>query len=448
MTKTLIVANRLPFTIENDRFVQTDGGLIRALSHFIQGDRGVWFGCGPRSLHDSGIDYKAVKIPKEIYRSYYANFSNRVLWLALHSMEPFIDGVDDWPDYVRANEFFAAAIAKELSSPEDMIWIQDYQLFMLPLLLRQRQITNRVGFFLHVPFPPSKELLGVPNFDQITDSLLTVDLLGFQTSRDVTNFLDSLDELGYAVESEGQEYIVNGHRISLRVFPVSIDPATFEQPVRPLAAAFYETLDQRGNGQKGLFALSRLDFTKGIIELLEAMEVLLEDSTTWQHVLHLALIPSRSEVPEYNRLKQQIEARVIKINHRYGRADFKPVHYSYRKLPLDELKLMYKTADVMVVNSLADGMNLIAKEYVASRADDRGVLVLSKFAGAAEELTKAILVDPKNNFELAEALRQAVKMGPAEQARRMRVMRAKVTKNCARSWGEGFLGALRATHPN
>lgn len=450
MTKTLIVANRLPFTMVKDRFVQADGGLVRALSHFIKNNKAVWLGCGERSFHDGGIDYKAVTIPKAIYKSYYANFSNRVLWLALHGMKPFIDGAADWPHYEHANALFTAEIAQEITSPEDMIWIQDYHLFLLPSLLRQRQITNRVGFFLHVPWPPFTKLLKVPNFEQIVASLLTADLVGFQTNQDVANFLAGLNELGYDVETDGQEIKVNGRRIGLRAFPVSIDPATFETPVRPREAAFYETLETpnpRQAGQKELFALSRLDYTKGIIELLEATETLLADPA-WRHVLKLALIPSRQEVPEYLRLKAQIEDRVIKINHRYGRIGFKPIQYSYRKIDLDELKLMYKTADVMVVNSLADGMNVIAKEFVASRTDDRGVLVLSKLAGAAEELNDAILVDPYNHLEVAAGLKRAVTMGSAEQTRHMRAMRTKVHATTARSWGEGFLGALRATDPN
>ena len=444
MTKTLIVANRLPITMEKNRCVLSDGGLVRALGHFMHSDRSVWFGYGDRSIRDGGIDYKAVTIPKAIYQSYYANFANRVLWLALHGMKPFIEGVNDWPNYVRANELFAEAIAAELDDDDDLIWIQDYHLFMLPVLLRERQITNRVGFFLHIPFPPFDDLSNVPNYERIIASLLTVDLLGFQTEGDVTIFLSCLEELGYDIESDWQGTKINGRRIGLQAFPVTIDAATFALPDLSGATAFYEQMGPHNAGQKGLFALSRLDYTKGILELLGAMELLLEDPN-WRHVLRLAVIPSRLEVPEYNQLKLEIEALVAKINDFYGHDDFTPIDYSYAKIPLDELTLMYKTADVMVVNSLADGMNVIAKEYVASRTDNRGVLVLSKFAGAADELDTALLIDPNNCVELTEGLRQAVDMSPAEQYRRMRSLRHQVNSTSTRNWGEGFLKVLSAT---
>jgi trehalose-6-phosphate synthase len=327
---------------------------------------------------------------------------------------------------------FARTIVQTIS-PVDWIWIHDFHLIMLPQVLRESGVRNRVGFFLHTPFPPADQLAKLYNAEQLLMSLKQADLCGFQTVADTVNFRDCLrawKQTGGAMPRLGD-------------FPVGIDNERYQMSIeRPAVRERFERLEQRLTGRTVIFSMSRLDYTKGILEQLEAVESLL---ARWPEPTNLyyklVVAPSREDLIEYHDLKEAIDLRVKQINERLGRPGWKPVDYSFRNHAFDEVTSWYRRADIMLVTPLIDGMNLIGKEYVAAHADG-GVLILSKKAGAATQLGQALLVDPQDTRQVEAALEQALTMPEDQRRRRHAALRQVVAQQDATQWARDFIDAL------
>jgi trehalose-6-phosphate synthase len=301
----------------------------------------------------------------------------------------------------------------------------------LPGILRRMGLRNRVGFFLHIPFPEPDQFRRLPDHREMAESLLSSDVLGFQTERDVERFER------YAAEEE-----LDVGQTRVRAFPIGIDYEMYaEAPEQPAARKKLAEIERRYPGKQVVFSVSRLDYTKGILEQLAAVDALLKARPQRDWVYKLVVAPSREDLDEYQAVKRQAAALAAEINRRHGTADWQPVEYEYRGFDLDELAAWYRRADVMLVTPLIDGMNLIAKEYVAAH-DGGGVLVLGREAGAAQQMTEALLVDPKQAEATAATIGRALDMPGEERRRRMRALRDGVRRDDVRGWADSFLQAL------
>ncbi|MFN7131304.1 MAG: bifunctional alpha,alpha-trehalose-phosphate synthase (UDP-forming)/trehalose-phosphatase, partial [Myxococcales bacterium] len=371
-------------------------------------------------------------------------FSNRVLWPLFHYL---LDRVPpdarDWDMYRKVNERFADLVAAHYR-PGDMIWVHDYQLALVPGMLRQRLPDARIGFFLHIPFPASDVFRILPWRDAVLEGLLGADLIGFHTLEYVRNFGSSLLRcLGVPVDVDRVRH--EGREIQLGAFPMGIDAQSFEAH-----AGTEEVLEElvklrsQARGQFLLLGIDRLDYTKGILRRLLAVERLLEKEPWLRGKLRLiqVAVPSRTKVDAYEQFRQQVDELVGRINGAYGTFDSVPIHYLYRSFSERQLTAMYRAADVMLVTPLRDGMNLVAKEFVAARTDESGVLLLSEFAGAACELGEAVLVNPYDVDGMASAIKQALVMPEEEKRVRMRALRRRVKEFDVHLWADSFVDAL------
>ena len=342
-----------------------------------------------------------------------------------------------------ANEAFAEAVAREYRN-DDTIWVHDYQLMLLPGLLRERLPRARIGFFLHIPFPSSEVFRILPWRREVLNGLLGADLLGFHTFAYMRHFVTSLLHVNGG-EVDIDRVRTAGREVKLGVFPMGIDSAEFSN----LAAdanvlARVEALRHDAGGRRIVLGIDRLDYTKGIPRRLEALECLLErDAALRDGIRYIQIaVPSREEVDSYRQFRREVEERVGHINGAYGTAHSLPVHYVHGSVSPRELVALYCAADVMLVTPLRDGMNLVAKEFVASRGDEDGVLVLSEFAGAAAELNGAVIVNPYDIEGVADSIQRALSMPVEERRARMRVLRRRVFDHDVHAWAGAFLGDL------
>jgi trehalose 6-phosphate synthase/phosphatase len=464
-SRLLIAANRLPLSVRvhqgEPELTASTGGLATGLRSPHEQGEGLWFGwpgpltglrargrqralAGMRERRFVPIELDAAEI-----EGFYNQFCNGVLWPVCHYL---LDRLPlqgaDWLTYRAVNERFAAAIAAEWR-PGDLIWVHDFHLLLLPALLRERLPNARIGFFLHVPFPSSEVFRVLPWRDELLRGLLGADLIGFHTLGYLRHFAASLlRQLGFEVDID--RLLVDGREVRLTASPMGIDVAAFDQltadpEVRAEAAAMRV---QRGNGQLVL-GIDRLDYTKGIPRRLLAFERLLEQRPTTAPPVQLMLVAaaSREEVPEYRSFKRTVDELVGRINGRFGAPGSVPIHYINRSLDLRAVTTLYLAADVMLVTPLRDGLNLVAKEFVAARADDDGVLVLSEFAGVAAELADALPFNPYDVDGAAEALARALAMPPEERRQRMRSMRSAVRRHDVHGWVQSFLAELAQATP-
>ena len=454
-TPLIIVANRLPVvsvrTKDGTQWQRSPGGLVSALTPIVQKTKGAWVGWtgrtgpAPEPFEQDGIRQVPVPISRSQLRAFYDGFCNGTLWPLYHGAvrEPEYHR-RWWHPYVAVNKRFASTIA-ETAAPGAKVWVQDYQLQLVPALLREQRPDLRIGFFLHIPFPP-EELFGrLPWRRQILEGMLGADVIGFQTQEDARNF-SRLARLYADARSEGGHLGIRGHSMSVGAFPVSIDFERYERAAKDESiAARSESIKQRlGRGRRILLGVDRLDYTKGIDVRLRAYSELLSRNrqAIRERVLVQVAVPSRGRVGEYRDLRSRVEGLVGQINGEFGEVGLAPVHYLHRELPFEELIALYRSADVMLVTPLADGMNLVAKEYVATRYDDTGVMVLSEFAGAANELRTAIHTNPHDVDGLAETMAMAVSLPGKEVARRMRRMREVVRHHTVYDWADSFIEAL------
>lgn len=435
-------------------FEPAAGGLAVGLEAFYRAHEARWVGW-PGDIAKSDrrrvnrrlrTDFHCypVFLSRELARRYYAGFSNRTLWPLFHSFPTYARyDVLDWNAYRRANRRFGESVAP-LADPDEVIWIHDYHLLLLPKYLREKKPEARIGFFLHIPFPPYSDLRQLPWCREIVEALLGADLIGFHTFDDAHAFLSSVRRL-LGKDNEIGQIVVGRRVVQVDVFPMGVDfariTAARDRPeVQGHVARFREGLGP----SKLVFSLSRLDYTKGIPQALEGVESFLAANPAWRgrFVYLLVVVPSREIVDRYAEEKREIDRLVGRINSRYGTFDWTPIRYIYRYLDFEELVALYRSADVALITPLRDGMNLVAKEYLAAKDDLRGVLVLSEMAGASKELHEALLVNPNSPGEIAEALRRALEMPEEEQLRRNRLMRVRLEHYDVQRWARHFLERL------
>jgi trehalose 6-phosphate synthase len=452
----VVVANRLPIdeTLSDSgarEWRRSPGGLVSALHPVLQQGGATWVGwagcVGPApELPDiDGVALRAVALSAEEFENYYEGFSNSTLWPLYHdAVEQPVYHRRWWESYQRVNRRFAAAAA-EAAPPDAAVWIQDYHLQLVPALLRELRPDLRIGFFMHIPFPPSELFRQIPRRTELLRGLLGADLIGFQNPGGAQNFIRLAErQLGLRTRSTAVD--VDGRVARVGAFPISIDVAAMARlggspEVREKAAQIRRDL---GEPDRIMLAVDRLDYTKGIEHRFKAYRELLADGRVKvpDTVLVQVAVPSRERVEHYRMLRDKVEREVGGINGEYGRLGVPAVHYLNSSFNHLELAALYRAADVMAVTPLRDGMNLVAKEYVASRVDNGGTLVLSEFAGAAAELKHAYLVNPHDLDGLKDTLVRALEADPGDTAKRMRTMRRYLAAHDVSHWARSYLTAL------
>ncbi len=448
----VIAANRLPVmrTTEGD-WAPSPGGLVRALYPMLRESGGTWVGwTGDPDDHAEpftveGVDLHPVPISAEEMNLYYEGFSNDALWPLYHDAlrESTYDS-EQWDAYRIVNERFATAVA-EIAPEDSVVWIHDYQLQLVPGLLRAQRPDLTIGFFLHIPFPSVDLFTRLPWRDDIVLGLLGCDLIGFQRPRDAQNFIATVEQL-LEVEVTEDTVSYDGRTVVAGDYPISIDVAEVEEIAtgRATRQRTSQIRARLGDPEVIMLGVDRLDYTKGIGLRLRAFAQLLEDERLdpTRHVMVQVATPTREAVEHYQDERASIERLVGEINGRFSRIGLPVVHYLYQTLPYDELVALYRAGDVMLVTPFRDGMNLVAKEYAAAHIDGDGVLVLSEFAGAAEELTDAVQVNPHDDRALQDAIVEAVEMHRHERRGRMAGLRDQIRKSDVQGWADRFLAAL------
>jgi trehalose 6-phosphate synthase len=454
MADFVVVANRLPVDMETlpdgtTEWRASPGGLVTALAPMLRGRGGAWVGwpgvadAGPEPFEDDGLTLHPVPLSAQDVEDYYEGFSNATLWPLYHDVvAPPEFHRRWWQAYVKVNERFADAVA-EVAADNATVWVQDYQLQLLPAALRERRPDLRIGFFLHIPFPPTELFMQLPWRKRIIEGLLGADLVGFHTPGGARNFRALATRLTDAATERG-ELRYGGRRLKVGAFPISIDAKALDElartaEVQDRAKAIRADL---GNPARLVLGVDRLDYTKGINVRLRAFEELLDEGRADDTVMIQIATPSRERVEHYQRLRAEVEQAVGRINGEHSRVGHPVLHYLHQSLPRDQLVAFFAAADVMLVTPLRDGMNLVAKEYIACRPDLGGTLVLSEFTGAAAELKEALLVNPHDIDGLKAAILTAFDMPPAESSKRMRTLRRQVLTHDVDRWARTFLDAL------
>jgi len=449
----VIAANRLPVTRGSDgTWGMSPGGLVRALLPIVQDRGGTWVGWTGQADDPSdgitadGIEMHPVPISAEEVDLYYESFSNDTLWPLYHdAIKTSNFDPDAWDAYVTVNERFAARLA-DAAPPDATVWIHDYHLQLVPAMLRAAREDVRIGWFNHIPFPPIELFQRLPWRAEIVEGLLGADVLGFQRERGVSNFIAAAHDLTNATEVGDDLINYDDRNIVASNFPISIDVEAFEllasgRAARQRTARIRTRL---GDPEVILLGVDRLDYTKGIGARLRAFGNLLDDGRLdpQRHVMVQIATPTRENVELYQEERRAIEQIVGEINGVHSRLGFPAVHYLHQMLPLDELIPLYRAGDVMLVTPFRDGMNLVAKEYVSAHVDGDGVLVLSEFTGAADELGRALLVNPHDERALEDVIVQAVEMHRHERRPRMEAMRQAVAAADVGAWARSFMDVL------
>ncbi|MDB4985610.1 MAG: Alpha,alpha-trehalose-phosphate synthase [Myxococcaceae bacterium] len=464
MGRVLLASNRLPVTLshepEGPALIASSGGLATALREVHERGDGRWVGfVGDVSrLSDTARDgvnaelnerrLRHVPLSASEYALYYDGFSNAVLWPLFHYLldKVRLDATNEWRAYKAVNERFADAIAEELR-PGDTVWLHDYQLMLVPAYLRQRAPDARIGFFLHVPWPSSDVFRILPSREEIIQGVLGADLIGFHTESYRTNFMHSISKI-LQVDLGLDSVSWEERNVQVGVYPISIDLEEFER-ASPVVDELVVQLRAGTGGKKTLLGVDRLDYTKGVPRRLVAFDRMLEREPQLRDKVHMIQIavPTREKIDSYAELRREVNELVGRINSQHGSPTGSPIQSLYRSVGSDELLALYRAADVMTVTPLRDGMNLVAKEYVAARTDSEGVLVLSEFAGAASELDAALIVNPYDIGAMASTMRRALVMSTAEQRVRMNRLRAAVRNNPVQEWARTFLEELDGLTP-
>ncbi|RZL12710.1 MAG: bifunctional alpha,alpha-trehalose-phosphate synthase (UDP-forming)/trehalose-phosphatase, partial [Hymenobacter sp.] len=462
MPRTLIVSNRLPTKVlRNDdglTFQPSEGGLATGLgSIYKQGDN-LWIGWPGLFVQDASEEeyicnelrddnMAPVFLTEAEIRDFYEGFSNSTLWPTFHYFSEFATyDQTHWEAYVRVNEKFCAAVLAH-AGPEDTIWIHDYQLLLLPEMLRRARPEASIGFFLHIPFPSQELIRVMPWRTELLNGMLGADLIGFHTFGYLRHFLSAVSHLLGLPAQNGQIETAN-RTVRVDAFPMGIDYERYAQAAAsPEAQAHREMYQEALRDTRVILSIDRLDYTKGIAQRLRAFDLLLQRYPEWrgQVSLIMLVVPSRDQVAQYASLKEEIDELVGRYNAQYRTIGWNPILYFYRSLPLEELAALYSLAEVALVTPMRDGMNLVAKEYIASKVDQRGVLILSERAGAARELSDAIIINPTDMGQLTEAMHEALVMPEEEQTNRMAAMQALVKRYNIFSWTKLFMNQLAYT---
>jgi trehalose 6-phosphate synthase len=458
----VVVASRLPVDRADEpgadeEWRPSPGGLVTALEPVMREAHGVWIGWPgsagppPEPFDIAGMHLVSVGLSEAEVSDFYEGFCNATLWPLYHDVIVPAEFRRPWWDaYVTVNRRFARAAAAQAASGAT-VWVNDYQLQLVPGMLREIRSDVRIGFFNHIPFPGYEIFAQLPWRRQIVQGLLGADLLGFQRTGDAANFLRACRR-GAGLTTRGSLVRITAPDAAVRevraaAFPVSIDSAAFGElasraDVRERAGEIRKAV---GDPDVVLLGVDRLDYTKGIPNRLNAYSELLDEGrlSPPREVLIQVASPSRERVEQYRLLRDEVEVTVGRINGQHGELGSPPVEYLHQSYPREEMAALYLAADVMLVTALRDGMNLVAKEYVACRNDESGVLVLSEFTGAADELVGALLVNPHDIDGLKDAIVRAATTSPQEARRRMRSMRRRVHENDVAHWAATFLDALK-----
>lgn len=449
----VVAAHRLPVAWDerNSQWNTSPGGLVSALAPVLRENGGVWVGWtgapggDSKAFSAAGIRNRPVALTESEIENHYDGFCSGTIWPLYHdAIRPLEFHRHWWRPHQEVNERFARAAARS-AGPDGRIWVHDYQLQLVPAMVRQRLPGVRIGFFLHIPFPPVDIFERLPWRRQVLEGLLGADYIGFQTRRAVLNFAAAAREIaGAQGPASSLEY--QDRHVRAQAVPISVDVAqSREAGNSPEALTAAERLRRDlGEPDHVILGVDRLDYTKGIDLRLRAFEVMLQRHRELRGKVSFVQIavPSREDVGEYQTIRRRVEEMVGRINGRFARASWTPIHYLYRSYSFEDLVAAYLAADVMMVTPLRDGMNLVALEYVATRRDNRGVLILSEFAGAAERLSDALIVNPYDLDGLAVALYDAVVMDPEEQRQRMSRLRRTVGRFDVHAWARQNLEAI------
>ncbi|MCC8410567.1 bifunctional alpha,alpha-trehalose-phosphate synthase (UDP-forming)/trehalose-phosphatase [Mucilaginibacter sp. UR6-1] len=461
MSKTIIVSNRLPVKVyEEDgsfNIVTSEGGLATGLGSVYRSGDNVWLGWPGIEVADEAKQHQVkerladfslvpVFLTGDEISGYYEGFSNEILWPIFHYYASTYSNYkqSSWNCYSDVNKKFLAAVL-EIAEPGDTIWIHDYQLLLLPGLVRNAMPDISIGFFLHIPFPSFEMFRLIPWRSELIEGMLGADLVGFHTFDDASHFINAATRL-LPYNSSSNIITVDDRPVVVESFPMGIDDEKYASLTgTDKVIQEVEHLKETFKDKKLILCIDRLDYSKGILQRLQAFELLLETHPEYREkvVLHMIVVPSRDSVPQYKELKENIDRKVGDINARHRTIDWSPVNYFYRAFPIDTLSALYHAADICLVTPMRDGMNLVSKEYVASRTQETGVLILSEMAGASKELIDAIIVNPSDINMMAKAMVKALSMPVFEQRRRMKLMRQVVSKFNIKHWVRIFMERIK-----
>ena len=465
--RMLVVSNRLPAVVARERngwqITPGSGGLVTALAPVMRRQQGLWIGwpgCGAeaplerllaRFTEENGYSLAAVPLSEDEVEQFYRGFSNEALWPLFHDLLGFCRfSSENWQVYCDVNRRFAQVVV-EHASANDLIWVHDYQLILVGEHLRTLQLPQPLGYFLHIPFPAPDLFRRLPWKNELIRGLLAYDLLGFQTLRDRRNFVNTACSLLPEVKviSRQRRFTalhVDGRTVRVGNFPISIDFDEFDNGARSKEvedAAWY--LHENLHGRQLVLGVDRLDYTKGLPERFLAFERALEKypELITKICLMQLVVPSRTLVPDYQNLKETLDQLAGRINARFGRPEWNPIYYVYRHLDRTQLLARYRTSEIAFITPLRDGMNLVAKEYCASSVENNGVLILSEFAGAADQLGKgALLVNPYDIDGTADAIYRAFTMEADERRRRMQLLRNEIRRHDVHRWLQSYTEML------
>ena len=460
MGRLLIVSNRLPVSTVKRRgevHIQPSvGGLATGLSSFYKSYHGLWIGWPGIALEKIKGEKKEVKevlepeschpifLSQQDIENFYYGFCNKTIWPLFHYFIQYtVFSKNFWNAYKQVNEAFCDAVVR-IAERGDTIWIHDYHLMLLPKLVREKIPDSTIGFFLHIPFPSFEVFSLLPWRKEIIEGLLGADLIGFHTYDCVRHFLDSVRRLLGYEHTLGQ--ITTASRVvKVDAFPMGIDYERFAAVVNaPEVQKEIKKIRRKAGDRKIILSIDRMDYTKGIPQRLEAFDLFLEKNPEYKEKVLLILIavPSRTGIEHYRLLKKQVDELVGEINGKHGTIDWMPVWYLYRYIPFRTLVALYHVADVALITPLRDGMNLMAKEFIATKLDGKGVLILSEMAGAAKELGEAIVVNPNNEEKIVSALEEALTMPEDEQIARNRAMQRRLRRYNVVRWANDFMERL------
>jgi trehalose 6-phosphate synthase len=454
LARLIAISNRVSVPAKGN--VTRAGGLEVALAAVFAGNPGIWFGWSGRIVADGETksqttriedqQYTVIDLTKAEHNEYYSGFANRVLWPILHYRLDLADySLRDLSGYLRVNQRFADELSK-LIAPDDILWVHDYHLIPLAKSLRELGFENRIGFFLHTPLPPPEVLTALPSHDKLFPALCFYDLVGFQTEIESMNFARYLISECKYPSRDLKTFLVNGRDVKLGVYPVGISIDEIRRwAVHSNESALVGRVRTSLNERNLLIGVDRLDYSKGIIARMEGFELFLDGNKQWRNkVAFLQITPrSRSGVREYAELNRQVDAAVGRINGSFGEADWTPIRYVNQSYARSTLAGLYRSARVALVTPLRDGMNLVAKEYVAAQSEqDPGVLVLSRFAGASRECEGALFVNPYDIESISQAIRLALEMSLEERRNRYHATMKRLSQNDIKDWGKRFIADL------
>jgi len=461
MGRLLVIANRLPLNTARKagelHFRPSPGGLAVGLSSLPESIERLWLGWPGVTNEKLKADEKdqirerlaaehchPVFLSRRQMEGYYQGFCNKTIWPLFHYFpRRTIYEARFWKTYKQVNEAFCDEVMK-IAKPGDCIWIHDYQLMLLPQLLRQRLPDSEIGFFLHIPWPSFELFRLLPWREQILNGLLGSDLIGFHTYDYVRHFLSSISRITGLEHMLGNVSVAN-RVVKVDAFPMGIDYEKYSRAIDdPSVEKEANKIRRKIGERKIVLSIDRLDYSKGIIERLKAFDLFLSENPQYRGAVTLIMVavPTRTGVEDYRELRSRLEQLVGRVNGEYGTMGYIPVWYLYRSLPFAELTALYNVSDVALITPLRDGMNLIAKEFIAAKADKPGVLVISEMTGAARELGEALVVNSCDKTAIVEAIKEALEMPPLEQIERNKVMQERLRRYNISRWSQDFLEAL------